>query len=230
MTHPASSVLVIAHRGASAYEHQNSLAAFRAAVHLGAGGIELDIHDTSDGAIVVHHDPVLSGRPIRELSVAMVSRQRLPNGEPVPTLPEALVAAGRDCLVFVEVKSLAPQHDVALLAALDHGPSPSNYHIHGFDHRIVRRLTASRPGLVGGVLSTSYPLDPWRQATEAGAQALWQEAPLIDRVLVDGAHERGIRVYAWTVDDPALAGQLAAMGVDGVCTNRPDVVHQALAG
>lgn len=228
MTH-APSVLVIAHRGASAYEHENSLAAFRAAVRMGAGGIELDIHDTADGAIVVHHDPALGGRPIRELSVAMVSRHRLPNGEPVPTLPEALVAVGPDAQVFVEAKSLAPEHDAALLAAMDGGPAPSHYHVHSFDHRIVRRLTASRSGLVGGVLSTSYPVDPWRQVSEAGARELWQEAPLIDEALVDGAHERGMRVYAWTVDEPAVAGELAALGVDGICTNRPDVIHQALA-
>ena len=228
-TDHAKSVLVIAHRGASAYEHQNSLAAFRAAVRLGAGGIELDIHGTSDGALVVHHEPMLGGRPIRELSVAMVSRHRLPNGEPVPTLPEALVAAGRECRVFVEVKSLAPPHDAALFAALDGGPAPANYHVHGFDHRIVRRLTAARSGLVGGVLSASYPLDPWRQVSEAGARELWQQAPLIDAALVDGAHQRGIGLYAWTVDDPVLARLLAAMGVHGICTNRPDVIHQALS-
>ncbi|MBI2615573.1 MAG: hypothetical protein HYW52_07870 [Gemmatimonadetes bacterium] len=82
--------MVIAHRGASGYEHENSLAAFRAAVRIGADGIELDIHDTADGAIIVHHDPLVDGRPIRELPGALVSRHRLPNGEPVPTLGQAL--------------------------------------------------------------------------------------------------------------------------------------------
>ena len=229
LTPHASPVLVIAHRGASAHEHENSLAAFRAAVRLGADGIELDIHDTADGAIVVHHDPSLDGRPIRQLSVAVVSRHRLPNGEVVPTLPEALATIGPNCRVFVEVKTLAPEHDGALFGVLDSGPAPSNYHVHGFDHRIVRRLTAQRSGLVGGVLSRSYPLDPWRQVSDVGAQELWQETPLIDRALVAGAHERGFRVYAWTVDAPARARELAAMGVDGVCTNRPDVIREALA-
>lgn len=228
MTHRASPVLVIAHRGASGYEHENSLAAFRAAVRLGADGIELDVHDTADGVLVVHHDPLLDGQPIRELSAAEVSGVRLPNGEPVPTLAAALRTIGPDCRVFVEVKTLAPEHDAALLAALDAGPAPSNYHVHGFDHRVVRRLTAQRRGLVGGVLSTSYPLDPWRQLSDVGAQELWQETPLIDRALVDGAHERGFLVYAWTVDHAARARELAAVGVDGVCTNRPDLIREAL--
>ncbi len=221
--------LVIAHRGASAYEHENSLAAFRAAVRLAADGIELDIHDTADGGIVVYHDASLDGRPIEELASAAVSRHRLPNGEPVPTLSQALAVIGQSCRVFVEVKTLVPEHDAALFAALDGGPAPSNYHVHGFDHRIVRRLTAQRRGLVGGVLSTSYPLDPWRQLADAGAQELWQETPLIDRVLVDGAHGRGFRLYAWTVDDPARARELVAMSVDGLCTNRPDLIREALA-
>ena len=220
---------MIAHRGASAYEPENSLAAFRAAVRLGADGIELDVHDTADGALVVHHDPSLSGRPIGELAAANLTAHRLPNGEPVPTLAQALAAIGRDCRVFVEVKTLLPRHDPTLLAALDGGPAPTHYHVHGFDHRMVRRLTLQRRDLVGGVLSTSYPVDPWRQLSDAGARELWQEVPLIDRALVDGAHERGFLVYAWTVDDPQRARSLAALGVDGLCTNRPDVIREALA-
>jgi glycerophosphoryl diester phosphodiesterase len=220
--------LVIAHRGASAVEPENSLAAFRAAVRRGADGIELDVHDTADGILVVHHDPLLHGRPIGELCASDLTGYTLPNGELVPTLPQALAAIGRSCLVFVEVKSLSPDHDPALFKALDAGPAPTHYHVHGFDHRIVRRLTSQRPGLVGGVLSTSYPVDPWRQLADAGAEELWQEAPLIDHALVDGARERDIRLYAWTVDEAPLARRLIELGVDGVCTNRPDVLRAAL--
>jgi glycerophosphoryl diester phosphodiesterase len=220
--------LIIAHRGASAIEPENSLAAFRAAVRLGADGIELDIHDTADGVLVVHHDPRLGGRLIRQLCAADLPGHTLPNGEIVPTLPQALAAIGRDCLVFVEVKSLAPEHDGALFAALAAGPAPARYHVHGFDHRIVRRLTAHRPDLIAGVLSTSYPVDPWRQLADAGAEELWQEAPLIDGALVEGAQKRDIRLYAWTVDDPGRAVDLAHLGVDGLCTNRPDVIRGAL--
>lgn len=229
MTRRASTILVIAHRGASAYEQENSLAAFRTALQMGADGIELDIHATADGGIVVHHDPRLGDRPIAELTVAAVTRHRLPNGEPVPTLAEALAAIGAGCRVFVEVKTLAPRHDAALLGELDRGPAAANYHVHGFDHRIVRRLVAQRRGLVGGVLSTSYPVKPWRQLADAGARELWQEASLIDRALVEALQSRGCAVYAWTVDAPARALELAALGVAGICTNRPDVIREALA-
>jgi len=221
--------LIIAHRGASAVEPENSLAAFRAAVRLGADGIELDVHDTADGVLVVHHDPLLRGRRIAELCATDLPGYTLPNGELVPTLPQALAAIGRDCLVFVELKSLAPGHDAALFKVLDAGPAPAHYHVHGFDHRIIRRLTSQQSSLVGGVLSSSYPVDPWRQLADAGAEELWQEAPLIDPALVEAARERDIRLYAWTVDDPARARELVALGVDGLCTNRPDLIRQALA-
>jgi glycerophosphoryl diester phosphodiesterase len=217
--------LIIAHRGFALRSPENSLEAFRAAVEIGLDGIELDVHDTADGVLVVHHDPEVGGRPIRAQQGAAVRRQRLANGEPIPTLEEALEAIGDRCLVFVEVKSLDPRHDARLLAALKGGPAPARYHVHSFDHRVVRRLLAQRSGLVGGILSSSYPVDPWRQMQDAGAVELWQEAPLIDQELVRGAHQRGFRVYAWTVDQPERARELVATGVDGLCTNRPEVVR-----
>jgi hypothetical protein len=116
--------LVIAHRGASAREVENSLAAFRAAASLGADGVELDVHATMDGGLIVHHDEAIAGRPIPYLTTAQVASQRLSNGEPVPTLAAALQTLGPALRVFVEVKSLPPQFDDRLLAALDAGPNP----------------------------------------------------------------------------------------------------------
>ncbi len=222
-------MLVIAHRGASAVEPENSLAAFRRAVAMGAGGIELDVHATADGVLVVRHDDVLDGRPIAALSAAAVRAHPLPNGEPVPTLPEALAAIGPATMVFVEVKALPPSLDAALLAALDGGPAPGRYHLHSFDHRVIRRLAAQAPTRTCGVLSCSAPVDPLAQLTAAGATELWQQDPMIDRALVDAAHGGGTTVYAWTVDAPERMRFLRDLGVDGVCTNRPDLAREALA-
>src|SRR3954468_16218449 len=88
--------MVIAHRGASGYEYENSRAAFRRAVLLDADGVELDVHATRDGAIVVFHDPELPtlGR-IAELDLTDVRRHRLPNGETVPLLAEILEIMGQ---------------------------------------------------------------------------------------------------------------------------------------
>src|SRR2546422_2513118 len=120
-----SRALVIAHRGASGYEVENSLAAFRAAARLGADGIELDVHATADDTPVVHHDETLGGtHPLPHPSAPQLQGFRPAHGRPLPTLAQALDVAGRSLQVFVEGKSLAPQVDGRLLEALDRGPNP----------------------------------------------------------------------------------------------------------
>src|SRR5512145_2781076 len=107
---------VIAHRGASGYEYENSRAAFRRAITLDADGVELDIHATRDGGIVVHHDPEIPGvGPIAQLSLTEARQVRLRNGESLPVLPEILELVG-DRDVWVEVKSLPAAFDHVLLA------------------------------------------------------------------------------------------------------------------
>ena len=113
---------ILAHRGASGVAVENSLDAFRQAITLGADGVELDIHATRDHALVVHHDPSVDGfGDIREHSLDELRAQRLANGEPVPTLTEALDVLG-DHEVWVEVKALPPAADEVLFHALRGGP------------------------------------------------------------------------------------------------------------
>lgn len=220
--------LVIAHRGASAYALENTLAAFAEARALGADGVELDIHAAADGELVVHHDPQIAGRAIAAMSLAEVRAIRLSNGEPPPTLAEALDVLGETLRVFVEVKHLPPNADARLFAVLDAGPAPSRYAVHGFDHRIVRRLRAARKDYGYGALSCSYLIDPAGVVRSAGAGTLWQAEELVDHALVAAVHDAGLALIAWTVDRPERAAALAAMGVDGICTNRPDVVREAV--
>jgi glycerophosphoryl diester phosphodiesterase len=224
MTRP----LVIAHRGASAVEVENSLAAFRAARRLGADAVELDVHASADGELFVHHDETLDGtRHIAHSARAAVRAWRLSNGEAVPTLAEALDACG-PLGVFVEVKSLSAAQDGRLLATLDTGPNPRGYAVHSFDHRIVRRLAERRPSLACGVLSASYLVQPLAVLADAHATALWQEHRLVDADLVAAVHGAGAVVYAWTVDAPERMRRLIALGVDGLCSNRPDLARRTV--
>ena len=212
---------VFAHRGASGTAFENSLAAFREARRLGADGVELDIHATSDGQLLVHHDPIVEGLgSICDLSLADVRSHRLPNGEGIPTLAEAL-AELEGLEVWVEIKALPARFDAALVGLLANR-DPVLTGVHSFDHRIIARLGAARPELRRGILSVSYPVDPVAPMTAAGATALWQEWHLIDAELVRAVQRTGGEVIAWTVSDNDTAKQLADIGVAAACGNYPD--------
>ena len=220
--------LAIAHRGASGRELENTLAAFRLARELGADAVELDVHATADGQLVVHHDEMIGRHHVAQCRFAEVQAHRLRNGEPVPTLEQALDIILPHLTAFVEVKALDPRWDQALLAAIDRSPAPAKVAVHSFDHRIIARLGTLRPQLPRGVLSASYPIHPEHMMEDAGAQALWQHESLIDAPLVASVHGAKGAVYAWTVDAPRRMQQLLELGVNGLCSNHPDRARLAI--
>jgi glycerophosphoryl diester phosphodiesterase len=196
---------------------------------LDADGVELDIHATRDGGIVVHHDADIPGfGPIAQLSLAEARKVRIRNGEQLPVLTEILDLVGnRD--VWVEVKTLPQAHDQQLLDILDQGPAPERYGVHSFDHRIVYRLGQARPGLRRGILLTAYLRDPIGVMLAVGATTLWQEWQQVDQELVNQVHDAGCSVIAWTVNELGDLDRMVRLGVDGLCGNYPDRIRVAIA-
>jgi glycerophosphoryl diester phosphodiesterase len=220
---------VIAHRGASGYEYENSRAAFRRAVMLDADGVELDIHATRDGGIVVHHDPEVPGfGPIAQMTLAEARQVRIRNGESLPLLAEILGLVG-DRDVWVEVKTLPPAFDRMLLTILEQGPVPARYAVHSFDHRIVFRLGETQPSLRRGILLAAYLQDSVSVMRAVGATTLWQEWQQVDQDLVNLVHEAGGTVIAWTVNELGDLDRMVRLGVDGLCGNYPDRIRVAIA-
>jgi len=225
MTFPQHHHAVIAHRGVSSRAIENSIRAFELAVEnpwARCDAIELDVHTTRDGDIVVHHDPILaSGRKISTSTSAEVRRELLADGSRIPTLAEVLAISGR-LTVHIEVKGIEDRYDEVLLSQIRGAPHPERCRIHGFDHRVVARLGAQAPEVTTGVLSSSYPLDPIEPVLAAGARVLWQQESLIDEDLVARCRAAGIEVIAWTVNDATRAVELVGMGVVGLCGNWPE--------
>jgi glycerophosphoryl diester phosphodiesterase len=218
-------MLVIGHRGASGHALENTLEALRLCVDnpdFRCDGVELDIHTTADGELVVHHDATLAdGRPLVELTMQELAAVRLPDGSHLPTLEQALEVLA-PIEVFIEAKGLSSAGQERLLTLMRSHPFPDRLHVHAFDHRIIRRLHETDASLSLGVLSSSYPLDVASPVLMAGARTLWQEWHLIDRAMVERCAAVGIRVIAWTVNNADAAKELGAMGVAGVCGNWPE--------
>lgn len=223
---------IIAHRGTPRVHPENSLPGFLHALALGVDGIELDVHLTRDGVPVVHHDAELggavpsplAGRAIVELTAEELRGHALAPGVGVPRLDEVCAAVGGRATLYVEVKVREAEAAVAALLAAHGERTP----VHSFDHRVARGVRARSPGTPVGVLSVSYLVDSVAAMRAAAARDLWQHWTMIDAPLVAAVHGAGLRVIAWTVNDGSHAAALARLGVDGICTDVPDVVAAAI--
>jgi glycerophosphoryl diester phosphodiesterase len=213
---------IIAHRGASHERPENTLPAFDRALELGADGVELDVHLTADGVLVVHHDAVphdppsaaLADRGIGSLTLDELRRFRV-DGEAIPTLEAVIRAVAGRATVYCELKGQATAAAaVALLEPLGAGAA-----VHSFDHRQIAAARRLAPAVARGVLEASYHVESTFSMESVDARDLWMTAELIDRDLADAVHARRGRLCAWTVDAPAEMLRLAHLGVDGLCTN-----------
>jgi|RhiMetdeSRZDD1v2_1073273.scaffolds.fasta_scaffold06882_12 glycerophosphoryl diester phosphodiesterase len=221
-------VEVIGHRGSPREHRENTLPSFRRAFADGAEAVELDVHGTQDGAVVIHHDPRTNSRPgesgpvaaIAESTLASLRAIRIADGS-IPTLDELLVTLPENATAYVEVKAQGIEQAVVAVIR----SSGANCAVHSFDHRIVQRVHELAPEIPVGILQTSYPVNPLRPLRDAGARDLWQHWELIDQSLVQQVHEDGGRVIAWTVNDPDVARRLIGWGVDGVCSDVPGIMR-----
>lgn len=215
---------LIAHRGASHRRIENTLAAFAVALDERADAIELDVHATVDGVVVVHHDPVPHGihadgrperTPIADLRYVDLATIRIA-GEPIPTLRDTLALVGDRAIVYVEIKGAGIERQV--VAAIR--ANRARCAIHSFDHGAVAQCRGLAPEIPRGLLfERGDPHDVIDAMRAHDARDLWAESAMIDAALVEAAHSANKRVIAWTVNDASLAGRLAAMAIDAVCTD-----------
>lgn len=201
---------IIAHRGASREQPENTLAAFSRAADLGADGCEFDVHLHPDGRLLIHHDPLPAGASA---------------GPDVPTMEAVLsLHAARGLTAYAELKGpgCAPAAVAALQASSVHSA------VHAFDHRQVAAARALDPAIPRGVLEVSYPVDHLHALQAVGGRDLWRNWPFIDADLVAAANAAGCRIVAWTVNDPAHMERLAAMGVHALCTDDVALARRVL--
>lgn len=227
-------ISVIAHRGASRAFPENTVAAFAAAVRVGADGVELDVRRSADGALVVRHDPTLpDGRLVANTEVAA-----LPDW--LPRLDAALDAC-HGISVNVEIKNLPHEPgwdateaiavDVARLAADRPAGETGAISVSAFTLATIDAVRAAEPTVPTGWLTLAGYDQPAAVETAAdrGHAALHPHHHGVSAAVVEAAHDAGLAVVTWTVDEPDRLRAVADMGVDAVITNVPDVALDVLA-
>ena len=232
----ARTTQIMAHRGASKAERANTVAAFACAREMGAHAVELDVRQCRSGELVVHHDPELADGRI----IAHLTKEQLPAY--VATLDEALDACG-EMWVNVEVKNhrTEPDYDAddhrtdAVLDVLRrrvalHG-DVRRYLLSCFRRETVDYVAKTWPDLPTAWLTISVPNPDVlaRDLKASGHVAVHPEVGQVSRELIDVFHRHGLAVNTWTCDDPANMAVLIDWGIDGICTNVPDVALRVLA-
>jgi glycerophosphoryl diester phosphodiesterase len=242
--------IAFAHRGGAAENMENTWASFTHAVQLGYRYMETDVHATADGVVVAIHDPDLarvSGRKdlIRSLSWKEVSSVELNSSDHVPRLDE-LLEAWPDVRWNIDAK-----HDSAVSALaemLKRCDAVDRVCVTAFSDRRLERLkrlvgprlcTAMGPAAVGTLRLTS--LSPWAPAAMSRAALLpfrrfgavqvptrYRNIEITEPRFLRTAHNAGLQVHVWTIDDEAEMVRLLDLGVEGIMTDRPTLLKEVL--
>jgi len=230
--------LVIAHRGASGHRPENTLPAYELAVRQRADMIEIDLHRTRDGEIVVTHDELLQGLggrgEVADASLAEVRSLDAGAGERVPTLDEVLDGFGARIPFNLELKqsTRGPYAGLVVetLKRVDSRGLLDATLFSSFYDPVLAELRERSPGARIGVLVSSRAPEGWRErARRFGAEAVHFSAVLATADTVAAAHAEDLAVHVYTVDEPDAMRRLLAIGVDGLFTNFPDRLR-ALVG
>lgn len=210
-----SRVEAIGHRGTPAQRRENTLAGFLLAIDQGADAVELDVHMTADGLIVVHHDPDVAHRPIRALTAAQVAQL----DAEIPTLDMVFQAVGQRATLYVELKGEGVERAVLEMIR----GTGARAAVHSFDHAAVERAAALAPEIPRGVLidaGTTNPIQAMSRAVaRTGARDVWPHWSCVSADMMAAANELSVRIIPWTVNAPATARHLAMLGVAGICSD-----------
>lgn len=249
----AQATLLAAHRGGALLWPENSLLAFRNAIALGVDFLELDVHLSKDGEVVVIHDPTLDRTTtgtgaVRDLTLAELRTLRLKDkdgkvtDEAIPTLDEVLALSGPPALrLLVEIKVAGggaryPEIEEKVFAVLDRHRVTSRAIVMAFEKETVRRVRQLRPEVRAGALYSPRRLERMGSTVEReiaelpklGVGFVGLHQALVSPEVVARASQAGLLLGVWTVNEAQAMASFVSLGVDILITDRPDLAKELL--
>ena len=220
----------IGHRGAKGHLPENTLASFQKAIDLGANGIELDVHLSADGQVIVMHDETIDRTTdgkgaVKQQPLAVLKTHRIDFQFEIPTLSEVFDLVDRKVLVNIELKVFETAEPVVLLIekyVLEKGWQYSDFLISSFDWLALEKVRALHAEIPLGVL-TSTDLDlAIAFAKVINAETIHPYFHLLTDENVARMQAQNLKVYTWTVNEFEDLHRVTSLGVDGIITDFPD--------
>lgn len=225
-------MLKIAHRGAKAYEPENTLKAFQKALDLNSDGIELDVHLSVDGHIIVIHDETVdrttNGKGLANtFSLSELKSFLIDEKYQIPTLNEVFDLVDKNCLINIELKGLGTPSKVVQLIEQYISEKNWNYNhfiVSSFDWNMLQETSNLNPNILIGVL-TEENLDKALAFAELiKAHAIHPDYQLLTQENTKKMQEKGFLVFPWTVDTDEDIQKIKSYNVDGIISDFPDKI------
>jgi len=235
--------MIIAHRGASGYEPENTLLSFRRALEMGSLAIELDVFLSQSGEIVVIHDETIDRTTNGKGYVSRICWEQLKRfnagkGERIPLLFEVFdliqkvyhkrIESG--FIINIELKGPLTAKPVAELisSSIDHKKwHTNNFIVSSFDHPVLQEFQHYLPTIKTGALFFKSSEDLIEVTQQSDAQVIILDYESITYNLITKAHSEGLLVFVYTVNDQVIAQELATWHIDGIITDYPDILSSS---
>jgi len=238
----------IAHRGASGkgLAPENTLAAFRRAIEIGTDAVEMDVHLSRDGHVVVCHDATLDRTTdrrgaIKDLTLSEIKQADAGScfdpafaGERIPTLKEVLDLIVGKALALIEIKP----EDIAreVVRTVEECDAVGHVVLQSFHREVVREVGVLNPQIRSALLIGVRAIEVRHtravrlvhRTTEVGASILSLSHNAATPELLQELHRRGLALYVWTVDEPDELRRMIQIGVDGIISNYPDRLKEVM--
>ncbi|MCK4532558.1 glycerophosphodiester phosphodiesterase [bacterium] len=223
-------VLKIGHRGASGYEPENTLPSFHRGIQLQVDFIELDVQVCSTGEVVVIHDAKVDRTTngigyVEEKSFRELRALDLGKGQKIPTLQEVLDIVDRKAKVNIEIKGEGASKlvfDIIEMYVSKRGWLWDDFLVSSFNHYELLEFNRLTLKVKIGVIIAGIPIGYAECAEKLNAYSLHPSKEFINKILVDDAHQRGLKVFSYTLNELDDIERVKSLGVDGIFSDFPD--------
>ena len=224
--HIIDEFIIIAHRGASEYEPENTFSSFDKAIELGSQMMEFDVRLSLDNKLVVVHDPTVNRTTNGKGKVSEKTLQELleldaGNGNQIPLVEDIFRKYSKKIKFVIELKDYNTEEPI--LELIEKYNMIENIYVVSFSKRILRKIKYLEPKIITGLIKF-LPTNIAKDCEFCGADVIAVFRYFINKKLVESTKRNNLHLFAWTVNDPIQCSKFKKLGLTGVVTNKPDLL------